>query len=78
MISFRKQYKSNVRFVLMNSFSTSADTLDYLQKYPILVADPNLELVQNKVRSPHHNNPAHSYDPPWQPASLLPPPWPCS
>ncbi|KAJ0396037.1 hypothetical protein P43SY_008311 [Pythium insidiosum] len=45
----RAQHKSNVRFVLMNSFSTSADTLDYLQKYPDLVEDENLELLQNKV-----------------------------
>lgn len=32
------------------SFSTSEDTLSYLSKYPTLVADPNLELMQNKVR----------------------------
>lgn len=34
------------------SFSTSEDTLSYLSKYPTLVADPNLELMQNKVRRP--------------------------
>lgn len=45
----RATHQSNVRFVLMNSFSTSADTLEYLQKYPELVEDPALELVQNKV-----------------------------
>ncbi|TMW60322.1 hypothetical protein Poli38472_000364 [Pythium oligandrum] len=45
----RAQHQSNVRFVLMNSFSTSNDTLDYLQKYPELVEDENLELLQNKV-----------------------------
>lgn len=42
-------HHSNVRFVLMNSFSTSADTLEYLQKYPELVDDKELELLQNKV-----------------------------
>ncbi len=49
VIAFRQQFKSHVRFILMNSFSTSADTLSYLSKYPGLVADPNLELLQNKV-----------------------------
>lgn len=42
----RKTFKSNVRFMLMNSFSTSEDTLDFLKKYPELANDPNLELVQ--------------------------------
>lgn len=42
----RKTFKSNVRFMLMNSFSTSDDTLEFLQKYPELANDPNLELVQ--------------------------------
>ena len=34
----------------MNSFSTSADTLSYLKKrYPDLVAEEGLEMLQNKV-----------------------------
>lgn len=49
VMDMRKRY-GNVRFVLMNSFSTSKDTLEYLSKYPVLVSDPNLELIQNKVR----------------------------
>ncbi|OQR99190.1 phosphoglucomutase [Achlya hypogyna] len=49
IIEMRKKYDSNVRFILMNSFSTSADTLDYLQKYPEIVSDVDLELLQNKV-----------------------------
>ncbi|KDO27702.1 hypothetical protein SPRG_07331 [Saprolegnia parasitica CBS 223.65] len=49
IIEMRKKYNSNVRFILMNSFSTSADTLDYLQKYPEIVSDIDLELLQNKV-----------------------------
>ncbi|MFZ9932779.1 MAG: UTP--glucose-1-phosphate uridylyltransferase [Chthoniobacterales bacterium] len=37
------------RFLLMNSFGTSADTLQYLAKYPDLAADGRLEFLQNKV-----------------------------
>lgn len=48
-MDLRQKYKSNVRFVLMNSFSTSADTLSYLKKYPELVNDVELELLQNKA-----------------------------
>ena len=33
----------------MNSFSTSADTIDFLQKYPELAKDKSIEFVQNKV-----------------------------
>lgn len=36
-----------VRFLLMNSFSTSADTLDFLKKYPELGSE--IEFLQNKV-----------------------------
>lgn len=46
VIKMRKTFGSNVRFMLMNSFSTSEDTLEFLQKYPELANDPNLELVQ--------------------------------
>ncbi|CAM9253118.1 unnamed protein product [Choristocarpus tenellus] len=49
VIKMREMFESDVRFMLMNSFSTSEDTLAFLQKYPQLVNDPNLELVQNKV-----------------------------
>mmetsp|Transcript_29532 Transcript_29532/g.38189 ORF Transcript_29532/g.38189 Transcript_29532/m.38189 type:complete len:485 (+) Transcript_29532:71-1525(+) len=45
----REQYDTNVRFMLMNSFNTSKDTLDFLSKYPELRNDPQLELIQNKV-----------------------------
>ena len=38
-----------LRFILMNSFSTSADTMDYLKKYPEIVKDKQLEMLQNKV-----------------------------
>jgi UDP-N-acetylglucosamine pyrophosphorylase len=37
------------RFLLMNSFSTSADTVDYLSKYPDLSPDGALDFLQNKI-----------------------------
>jgi len=49
VVTMRKQFKSPVRFMLMNSFNTSADTLNFLQKYPALAQDPKVELMQNKV-----------------------------
>eukprot|EP01023_Acetabularia_acetabulum_P013170 TRINITY_DN162_c0_g1_i1.p1 TRINITY_DN162_c0_g1~~TRINITY_DN162_c0_g1_i1.p1 ORF type:complete len:475 (-),score=81.98 TRINITY_DN162_c0_g1_i1:454-1878(-) len=45
----RKKYESEVQFILMNSFSTSQDSLDLLKKnHPQLAADPDLEMLQNK------------------------------
>ena len=41
----RKQY-GNVKFMLMNSFSTSKDTLDFLEKYPELRNDESLFLMK--------------------------------
>eukprot|EP00981_Chlorochromonas_danica_P008879 scaffold2324_cov163-Ochromonas_danica.AAC.19 len=49
VIAMRDSFKSNIAFMLMNSFNTSKDTLSYLSKYPSLTSDPKLELVQNKV-----------------------------
>jgi len=31
VIAMRKEYKANVRFILMNSFSTSKDTMEFVQ-----------------------------------------------
>jgi len=46
----RKQYNSPLAFMLMNSFSTSADTLEALSKYEGLAsAGLGLEFVQNKA-----------------------------
>lgn len=39
----------DVKFMLMNSFSTSADTLEALSKYPELGTGADLEFVQNKA-----------------------------
>lgn len=37
------------RFLLMNSFSTSEDTLSFLENYPALGGAADLELMQNRV-----------------------------
>ncbi len=39
----------NLAFYLMDSFSTQADTLAYLQKYPALSRDGELDFLQSKV-----------------------------
>ncbi len=44
-----RETTSDVRFLLMNSFSTSADTRAALAKYPALGDPTELELLQNKV-----------------------------
>ena len=49
IISMRKDFKSPVRFMLMNSFNTSKDTLSFMSKYPSIIEDPKVELMQNKV-----------------------------
>lgn len=50
VMSMRKKYESKVKFMLMNSFSTSEDTLSHISKsYPELAAEEGLELLQNKV-----------------------------
>ncbi len=44
-----RQDKARPAFYLMNSFSTQADTLAYLSKYPKLAAGGKLDFLQNKV-----------------------------
>lgn len=46
---FRKSSGANVPFLLMNSFSTSADTLAHLATYPDLGNVREMELLQNKI-----------------------------
>eukprot|EP01026_Neomeris_dumetosa_P001635 TRINITY_DN10408_c0_g1_i1.p1 TRINITY_DN10408_c0_g1~~TRINITY_DN10408_c0_g1_i1.p1 ORF type:complete len:476 (+),score=83.55 TRINITY_DN10408_c0_g1_i1:57-1484(+) len=49
VVYMRKQYDCDIQFILMNSFSTSEDTLALLKKnHPELAADPDLEMMQNK------------------------------
>lgn len=50
VIQMREEYGQHVKFMLMNSFSTSKDTLDFFKaKYPALAAEEGLEMMQNKV-----------------------------
>ena len=45
----RKEFGSNVRFIVMNSFSTSDDTKEHLSKtHPEMVKDPEWQFIQNK------------------------------
>jgi len=47
--SMKKEFKTNLKFMLMNSFATSADTLEALSKYADLGTGADLEFVQNKA-----------------------------
>lgn len=50
VLRLREKHSFDVRFMLMNSFSTSADTLELLRtRYPVLANDTWLEVVQNKA-----------------------------
>ncbi|MFT3992336.1 MAG: UTP--glucose-1-phosphate uridylyltransferase [Luteolibacter sp.] len=51
ILDLRKQTGANVRLLLMNSFSTSEDTLDHLKKYAAdgLAAASEVELMQNQI-----------------------------
>ena len=80
VISMRKKFKSPVKFMLMNSFNTSADTLAFLAKYPSLSEDPTVELMQNKVPkiskadhtpATHAQNPNNEWCPPGQYVMLM-------
>jgi UTP--glucose-1-phosphate uridylyltransferase len=49
VLAARQQTGAHLRFLLMNSFSTSADTRSHLARYPELGDPADLELLQNKV-----------------------------
>src|SRR5579859_2080126 len=49
ILYFQERHRAPLRFLLMNSFSTSADTLAFLKKYPELGAPETLELMQSSV-----------------------------
>ena len=49
VLHFRHAHQSSLRFLLMNSFSTSTDTIAFLKKYPELGAPELLQLMQNAV-----------------------------
>jgi UDP-N-acetylglucosamine pyrophosphorylase len=46
---FRQSTGANVRFLLMNSFSTSADTLQHLEMHSEIGDFRDIELLQNKI-----------------------------
>ena len=48
-ILHQRQAAPGLRFLLMNSFSTSADTREFLRRYPELGRPEELEMMQNKV-----------------------------
>lgn len=49
ILHFRATTGANVRFLLMNSFSTSDDTRAFLAKHPELGSPDDIELLQNKT-----------------------------
>ena len=50
ILKMRQETGSKVKFMLMNSFSTSADTVAFFEeKYPTLAAEDGFEMLQNKV-----------------------------
>src|SRR5579859_2261038 len=49
VLHLKKHHASHLRFLLMNSFNTSHDTLEFLARYPDLGDPRTLELMQNQV-----------------------------
>jgi UDP-N-acetylglucosamine pyrophosphorylase len=50
ILKMRSETGTKVKFMLMNSFSTSDDTIAFFQeKYPTLACEDGLEMLQNKV-----------------------------
>src|SRR5260221_681617 len=49
VLHLREAHGIRLRFVLMNSYSTSEDTRNFLAKYPELGKPDNLELMQSQV-----------------------------
>ncbi|EED93174.1 hypothetical protein THAPSDRAFT_262059, partial [Thalassiosira pseudonana CCMP1335] len=59
VMCMRKDFGENVKFMLMNSFSTSDDTMEFFRtKYPSLAAEEGLEMLQNK------SDPSNEWCPP--------------
>lgn len=49
VLDMRQRFHCPVKFMLMNSFNTSRDTMNFLSKYPSITSDADMELIQNKV-----------------------------
>merc|ERR1719296_405642 len=73
-VQYMKKELGDVKFMLMNSFSTSEDTMNFFkEKYPELAAEEGLEMVQNKIPkidvetfqpATYESNPAQEWCPP--------------
>lgn len=53
LLFLRKNYGARLRLLLMNSFSTSADTREFLERYPELGDPGELELMQSQAPKVH-------------------------
>lgn len=50
IMAMREEFGMKVKFMLMNSFSTSGDTLAFFnENYPEIASEEGLEMMQNKV-----------------------------
>ena len=49
ILALRERFGMELKFLLMNSYSTSADTREFLRKYPELGDPESLEFVQSKA-----------------------------
>jgi UDP-N-acetylglucosamine pyrophosphorylase len=49
ILHLRTKHCVPLRFIVMNSFSTSRDTIEFLKRYPELAVPEALELMQNQV-----------------------------
>lgn len=49
ILRLREKHGQKLRFMLMNSFNTSADTVDFFSRYPHLGTPPFIELVQSQA-----------------------------
>jgi UDP-N-acetylglucosamine pyrophosphorylase len=49
VLNLREKMHPGLRFLLMNSFSTRKDTLDFLSRYPELAGGQSLDFLQSKV-----------------------------
>jgi UDP-N-acetylglucosamine pyrophosphorylase len=49
VLYLRQHHRAQLRFLLMNSFTTSRDTLEFLKKYPELGEPGSVQLMQSQV-----------------------------
>lgn len=56
-LQLREKYRARVRLIFMNSFNTSSESMAFLQKhYPEVAAEPDIELLQNRVPKIHEKD----------------------